>query len=44
MYYGNHKSALSWLNSKYTETLYLNTQARDGDIQKVIKGGVHPGH
>ena len=25
---------------KYTETLHLDRQARDGHIQKVIKGGV----
>ena len=28
---------------KYAETLHLHGQARDGHIQKFIKGGVHPG-
>ena len=44
MYWGSPKSALGWLNSKYTETLHLNTQASDGHFQKLIKEGAHPGH
>ena len=41
---GSHKSALSWINSKCTETWHLNTQTRGGHIQKLIKGGVHAEH
>ena len=36
--------AVKVLNSKYSETSYLNRWARDGHIQKLIKGSIHPGH
>ena len=36
--------AIKVLNSKYANTLHLNRRARDGHIQKLIKGGVHPGY
>ena len=39
-----YQEAIKAFNGKYyTKTLNLHRQARDGHIQKIVRGGVHPG-